>query len=203
MKLVFPTYLSYRQFPPNMGLSKYPASVILPPCLNYPGSLCRWWGTPRAAVPAELKISWQNYGFVSSNYFVCQLFALLTNFAVSLVLLLSLQLRNILNRMSHSEWISSASLWCFEVRITSPQMKTELKELLKPKLPHLLTQNPCREGHHDVCLSLSWSVSPQASLSQRDARCRKLFACMDGELFHSLSQMRGHLTSVFTGDQEM
>lgn len=46
-------------------------------------------------------------------------------------------------------------------------------------------------------------VSTHALLSQRDIKCNRLFACVHNKLFHSSSQTGSHLTSLFTGNQEM
>lgn len=52
-------------------------------------------------------------------------------------------------------------------------------------------------------LSFFFLVSTQALLSQRGIKCNRLFACVKNKLSHSSSQTRGHLTSLFMGNQEM
>lgn len=154
-------YLFYRQILPNTVLSNCSLSDVLPPvplerCLFCPASFCLSWGTPRAAVPIKIRssISWKNRTFWTDCFSCICIVHKLPSFSGTSISPVSLQLRNILNRVSHSRWISPAPLWSIEVHFASLQLRSEVKELPNQKLSPPLTQHSCTERHHDVYLSI-------------------------------------------------
>lgn len=127
----------------------------------------------------------------------------LSSFSGTSTSLVSLQLRNILKRVSHSQWISSAPLkhwgaFCITLAEVWGQRTAKPQIIPSPYSAFMYRGTPWR-----VPIYLFSLVSTQALLSQRGIKCNGLFDCVDNKLIHSSSQTRSHLSSLFTRNQEM